>query len=126
MDLVLAVMDDLMFLSRIREAGRGQAVEVRSIRRLPDMLAACRPAPRIIFVDLDAERLPIAEVLAALRSDPERAAIPLVGFVSHVHAERAAAARAAGCARVLARSAFVNELPSLLSAPSAKPGSPTT
>ena len=123
---VLALMDDLMFLSRIREAARGPGLEVRSVRGLPELLAACRPAPRVIFLDLDAARLPVAEVLAALRSDPELAAIPRVGFVSHVHAEKAAAARAAGCTRVVARGAFVKELPSLLApAPSADPESPT-
>ena len=114
-----------MFLSRIREAARGPGLTVRSVRRLPELRAACQPAPRVIFLDLDAARLPVAEVLAALRSDPELAAIPLVGFVSHVHAEKAAAARAAGCTQVLARSAFVKELPSLL-APPANPESPPT
>ena len=113
-----------MFLSRIHEAARGPGLEVRSVRRLPELRAACRPAPRVIFLDLDAARLPVAEVLTTLRSDPELAAIPRVGFVSHVHAEKAAAARAAGCTQVLARSAFVKDLPSLLAA-SAEPESPT-
>jgi hypothetical protein len=39
-----------------------------------------------------------------------------VAFLSHVHAEGAEAARAAGCSRVLARSAFVQELPRLIAA----------
>lgn len=114
---VLALMEDLMFLSRVREAAQAQGVEVRSVRRLADLLAACRPAPRIVFIDLDAPRLPVAEALAALRSDPDLAPIPVVGFVSHVHAEKAGAAREAGCARVLARSAFVKELPVLVATP---------
>ena len=39
-----------------------------------------------------------------------------MAFLSHVHAERADAARDAGCSRVLSRGTFVQELPRLLSA----------
>jgi CheY-like chemotaxis protein len=112
MPCVVALVDDLMFLSRIREAAKAVGLEVRTARGLPELLAACREAPGLIVVDLDRPRLPLAEALAALRS--EAPAVPVVGFVSHVHAERAQAAREAGCTRVLARSAFVKELPSLL------------
>lgn len=118
---VLAFVDDLMFLSRIQEAAQGQGVEVRSARRLPDLLAACRPAPRVIFMDLDSPRLTPADALAALQADPELKAIPVVGFVRHTEAERARAAQEQGCTRVLARSAFVQELPRLVIAPPSVP-----
>jgi len=52
--------------------------------------------------------------VGALRADPSLASLPVVAFLSHVHAERADAARAAGCTRVLARGAFVQELPRLI------------
>lgn len=116
---VIAFVDDLMFLSRIREAARGTGIEVRSLRRVPELLEALHEPARLVLMDLDSPRLPTAEALAALRADGVAARVPVVGFFSHVHVERARAARAAGCARVLPRSAFVQELPSLLSSPPA-------
>jgi CheY-like chemotaxis protein len=125
MPTVVALVDDLMFLSRIREAAKAAGVDVRAVRRLPELLAACRPAPRVVLVDLDRPQVPVEETLAALRSDAELASVPVVGFLSHVNADRAQAARGAGCTQVLARSAFVKALPSLLglSLPSEHPPS---
>jgi len=114
MPTVVALVDDLMFLSRIREAAVAAGVEVRVARRLSELLAACRPAPRMVFVDLDRPPLILEEALAALRSDAELTTVPVVGFVSHVQGDRVRPARDAGCTRVLARSAFVKELPLLL------------
>ena len=78
-----------------------------------------RPAPPLLLVDADSDRLPWAEAVAAVRARPALAAVPIVAFFSHVHAGRAAAARAAGASRALARSAFVQELPGLLEAAAA-------
>jgi DNA-binding NarL/FixJ family response regulator len=117
MACVIAFMDDLMFLSRVREAAKAAGVEVRSARKLPDLLAAA-PEARLVLVDLDSQRLPTADALRALKADAALAGIPVVGFFSHVHVERARDAEAAGCSRVLARSAFVKELPDLLRAAS--------
>jgi CheY-like chemotaxis protein len=114
MSRVLAVVDDLLFLSRIREAARGTGAEVRPVRAAADLLAAARGGARLVLVDADSSRLPWAEGVAALRADPSLAALPVVAFLSHVHADRAAQARAAGCTRVLPRGAFVQELPRLL------------
>lgn len=111
---VVAFMDDLMFLSRIREAAAASGLEVRGVRRVPDLVAACRSSPLVVFVDLDSQRLPAAEALAALKADPALAAVPVVGFFSHVNVERARQAQTEGCTRVLARSAFVQELGGLL------------
>jgi CheY-like chemotaxis protein len=110
----VAFLDDLMFLSRIREAARPLGVDLAACRRVDELVAACRQGARMVFVDLDSPRVPSAEALDALRADPSLAGLPVVGFVSHVHAERIRAARDHGITRVLARSAFVQELPALL------------
>lgn len=123
MAAVIAFLDDLMFTSRIREAARGAGLEVRTVRKLPDLLAAAREGARLVLADLDTERLPVLAGVVALRAEPELAGLTVVGFLSHVHADRAEAGQAAGCTRVLARSAFVAQLPQLLAeAAQAQPG----
>jgi hypothetical protein len=66
--------------------------------------------------DLDT-RLPVLDAVAAVRAEADLAALPVVGFYSHVHVERAEAARAAGCTWALPRSAFVRQLDGLLRHP---------
>ena len=51
-----------------------------------------------------------------MRSDPELAAIPTIGFVSHVQSDLIDAARAAGIGEVLARSAFTARLADIIKA----------
>jgi CheY-like chemotaxis protein len=114
--LVLAVVDDLLFLSKIQEAARAAGLAVRAARgpaaALPDLAGAAGAVA--VLVDLDSARLPLKEWLPALRADARTSALPVVGFFSHVHAERGREAQAAGCTRVLPRGAFVQELPRLL------------
>ena len=116
MSRVLALVDDLLFLSRIREAARGTGAEVRAVRGPGDLVASARDGARLVLVDADSSRIPWAEAISALRSDPALAPLPVVAFLSHVQAARAETARAAGCTRVLARGAFVQELPHLIAA----------
>ena len=117
MDRVVAFVDDLMFLSRIREAARGRGLEVQGARTIADLLAACREAPRLVIMDLDRARPPAAEALAALRAEPALTSLPVVGFFSHVHAERGRQAREAGCTKAMPRSVVVQELDTLLTVP---------
>jgi CheY-like chemotaxis protein len=115
MPTVLALVQDLMFLSRIREAARGSDVELQTARDPARLLEACLAQPAaLVLVDLDADRLKPLEAVAALRAEPALATLTVVGFVSHVNDARARAAQRAGCTRVLARSAFVQTLPALL------------
>jgi len=116
MSRVLALVDDLLFLSRIREAARGTGAEVRPVRGPADLVATAREGGRLVLVDADSPRIRWAEAVGALRADPVVASLPVVAFFSHVQADRADAARAAGCSRVLARAAFVQELPRLIEA----------
>ena len=87
-----------------------------SVRKVPDLIAACRQGARLVLVDLDT-RLPATEAIAAVKAEADLAALPIVGFFSHIHAEIGQEARAAGCTWVLARSAFVRQLEGLLRHP---------
>lgn len=121
MPKLVALVEDLLFLSRIREAGRAKGVEVAAVRGEADLLAAWRGGARLVLVDADSERLPWRAALAALRAEAGADAIPVIAFVSHVRADLAAAARTAGASRVMARSAFVQELPELVARARAAP-----
>ncbi len=114
MSPVITLVDDLIFLSRIREAARGSGVGVRAAGDATDLVGAARDGGRLVLVDADSARLPWEEAVGALRAEPSLADLPVIAFLSHVRADRAEAARAAGCSRVLSRSAFVRELPRLL------------
>lgn len=116
---VVALVDDLMFISRITEAAAPQGLEVTKVRTVAALVEACRLSPRVVLVDLDSSRLPWAEGVAALRADPEMAELPVVGFYGHVHTEHARQGQQAGCTRVLARGAFVQQLGSILEHPAA-------
>ena len=114
MPQLVALMDDILFLSRIREAARGSGVVVKSVRDKAELLAAAREDTRLVVVDADSVRVPWADALAALRAEPSLGEIPVVAFVSHVRPDLALTARQSGALRVLARSAFVQELPELV------------
>ena len=114
MAAVVALVDDLMFVSRIDEAARAHGLDVRSVRKVADLLDSCRAGARLVLMDLDSPRLPVMEALSSLCADAAFADVPVVGFFSHVHADRGRQARAAGCRHTLPRSAFVEQLPELL------------
>jgi hypothetical protein len=79
-----------------------------------------RAGGRLVLVDGDSARLPWEKAVRALRA-AEGDSVPVIVFLSHVHVQRAEAARAAGCTRVLARGAFVRDLPRLLAAAGCTP-----
>jgi CheY-like chemotaxis protein len=113
---IVALVDDLMFLSRIREAAGGSGAEVKVVRNAGALLEACREAPALVVADLDSTRLQAVDAIRALRAAPAGPSLTVVGFYSHVHAERARDAESAGASRVMPRSAFVRELPGLIGA----------
>lgn len=112
---VLAYAADLMFASKIRGTARGQGTELVMVSRpgeLPDHVRTQRP--RLVLVDLDARGGDAVEAIRAMKVDAEIRDVRVVAFASHRAAERIQAAREAGADSVLARSAFVQQLPTLL------------
>ena len=112
--MILVVVDDLLFLSKIQQTAEHVGVAVKSARPedLPDLALA--DVPTALIIDLNHRSGRALEVLRTLKSDLKTKEIAVIGFVSHVQTDLIAAAREAGCDLVLARSAFVSQLPSLL------------
>lgn len=111
----LALVADLIFASRIRGVAAAVGARVRIARSAVELLDAARAAaPRLILLDLDARGADVPALVQSLKADPALATIPLVVFGAHVEGEALRAARMAGADRVLARSAFVRELPTIL------------
>jgi hypothetical protein len=99
MTRVVAFIPDLMDRSRV-PAG----VSVEFVSQVSGLVAAAVGAD-LVLVDLAQPG-----VLPALAS----IAAPTIGFASHVDRDLIAAAKAAGCGEVLARSVFFSRLPALL------------
>jgi predicted metal-dependent hydrolase len=79
---------------------------------LLDLVSQWRPA--LIIFDLNNQDVPWEDWIMLLTSVPATRRIPVLSFGSHRDVESMRAAKAAGAKQVLARSAFVSELPELL------------
>jgi DNA-binding NarL/FixJ family response regulator len=105
--VIAAFVDDLLFRSKLRAVAAHTGAEVTFFRDAGD---AALGSATMAIVDLDGPNA-IAAVSALTAAWPS---LRIVGFVSHVNAERIREARAAGATEIMARSAFVNALPELL------------
>lgn len=113
--IVIAVVDDLFFASKIRGTAEEVGVTVRFARNADAMLAAARrDQPSLIIFDLNSERIDPMEMAKQLKADDQLLAIPLLGFFSHVQTELQRQAEEAGFDRVLPRSAFSKHLSEIL------------
>jgi CheY-like chemotaxis protein len=113
--VILAILDDLMFSSKIKTTAAGLGVPVTFARSSEGALASMRSGqPALVILDLNDPRTDPLGVVAAMKADPALSGIPTVGFVSHVQTELIEAARTAGVTDVLARSAFTMHLPEIL------------
>ena len=115
METLLAVVDDLFFLSKIQQTAKLLGVRVEPVA--PGKLAerAVQAPVRGVILDLNHRSGSALDALRAIKADAKIEATPVVGFLSHVQTDLAAAAREAGCDVVLARSTFSQKLPELLS-----------
>jgi len=114
--MILAVVDDLMFTSKIRAAASQAGVTLTFVRSSEAALREIRKqAPSLVIFDLNNPRTDPMGTMAAMKQDAALASIPTVGFVSHVDSAVITAARNAGVGEVMARSAFTERLGQILS-----------
>jgi PleD family two-component response regulator len=113
--VILAVVDDLMFASKIRAAATQLGVQVHFARSASAAVDEMRQAPpSLVILDLGNPRIDALGIVGEMKADAALSGITTVGYASHVHTETIDAAKRAGVTEVLARSAFTQRLPEIL------------
>ena len=113
--MILVAVDDMLFSSKIRTTAKQAGVEIlfaRTPAEIVDRARALRPS--LVIFDLNSAKADPIATVGTLKADAELAAIPTLGFVSHVHTGVIEAARAAGIDTVMARSGFAGNLAEIL------------
>lgn len=113
--MILAAVDDLLFSSKIRNVAKRLEIPIVFARTPAAILEQARvAAPRLILLDLNSAQIDGVNTLKSLKADESLAAIPTLGFVSHVDVVTEDAAKAAGIDTVLSRGGFAAHLPEIL------------
>jgi len=116
--MILAVLDDLMFSSKIKTAANQLGVDLRFSRSVEGAIDTMRKnATTLVILDLNNPRIDALAIVARMKADPALASIATVGYASHVQTDVINAARQAGVDEVLARSAFSAQIGEILTAP---------
>ncbi|HKG98357.1 MAG TPA: hypothetical protein VKA97_11100, partial [Pyrinomonadaceae bacterium] len=109
--VIIAVVDDMFFASKIRAVAEAVGVEISFVRSQEALVQKAREAqPQLIVVDLHNQKVDAVTLAKDLKSDEELRSIPLLGFFSHVQTELQRNALAAGFDQVIARSVFARDL----------------
>jgi CheY-like chemotaxis protein len=114
---IVAAVDDMFFASKIRATAEALGVEIsfpRTQEALVQRIQDVKPA--LVIVDLHNQRIDVATLGQALKSDETTAGVKLLGFFSHVETELRQSALAAGFDDVIPRSVFARDLAEILSA----------
>ncbi|MBI4434907.1 response regulator [Candidatus Uhrbacteria bacterium] len=110
--MILAIVDDMIFRGKVEEAAKQMGTPLTIAA---DAEAALRPGQgwSRVLIDLNLSGGDVVAMIRRLReAHPD---VPVVGYCSHVQQNLKTQALEAGCTTVLPRSAFVQQLPELLS-----------
>ena len=111
---VIAAVNNLFFVGKIEAAARQAGVDLAFASSPHDLREKIRDGAELVVFDLGDQGMGALEALEQLKSQPETAAVPTLGFFRHTQPEVAARAREAGCDKVMARSEFSTQLVELL------------
>ena len=111
---LVAVLSDLMFTVKIQEAAKRSGLTPVFVNSAADALAQAKLNPIVLIIDLNNAPLDPLSLIGRLKSDKATSNVKLLGYVSHVQVDLKQAAQEKGCDMVVARSAFVQNLPELL------------
>jgi CheY-like chemotaxis protein len=111
---VVLLTGDLTVISRVEGAAKMCGEQVRAFSSAAQAILHCGlEGAKLLIVDLGSPSLNVkalVETLQQTTTGPPR----VVAFGPHVHAERLAAAREAGCDEVVSRGAFFARIDAIL------------
>jgi CheY-like chemotaxis protein len=109
---IVAVLDDLFFTVKINESAKRAGMPIVFVKSEVDALNQAAEKPALMILDLNCGSLDPLALIGKMKADHK--SVSLLGYVSHVQGELKQKAQEAGCDMVLARSAFSQNLPSIL------------
>ena len=110
---VVLLTTDLMTMSRIDGAASRSGVRLQIASSAQQAATLCRlNSAGLLIVDLSSPSLDLSELVAAVKACD--AAPKIIAFGPHVHEDRLAAARDAGCDEVISRGQFFGQMDDLL------------
>jgi PleD family two-component response regulator len=112
---IIAVMDDLFFSSKIREAAKPLGLNIEFVKNADGLIEKLESQkPSLLIFDLNSKICDSAKIIKNLKSSPALRDIPVLGYLSHVQTELKDKAAKAGCDIVLSRSKFSKDLKEIL------------
>jgi PleD family two-component response regulator len=111
---IVAILSDLMFTVKIQEAAKRVGLIPVFAKTSEDAMEKAKEKPVAIILDLNANSVEPLEMIEKLKSDDATSKISLLGYVSHVQGDLKMAAQQKGCDVVMARSAFSQNLPTIM------------
>ena len=109
--MILSIVDDLLFQAKLEAAAAQLEVPLTIIADASAVPRNGQSWSRAL-IDLNLSRGDALVIIRELRA--AHPSLPVVGYCSHVQQDLQQQALEAGCTTVLARSAFVQQLPQLL------------
>ena len=111
---VVLLSSDLMVVSKVQGAAAQSGATVRAFSNPALAIETCGEAQAdVLIVDLAMQSLDLGSVVSQLKADTTRST-RVVAFGPHVHEDRLAAAREAGCDVVISRGQFFATVDALL------------
>jgi len=113
MPKVVAIVNDLMTMTRIRNAAEELGLQVAIVGNESQLDRYARDC-ELIILDLESDFLNPMDVVTRLKSSADTSKIRLVGFLSHTNNQVKEKALAVGCDDVLSRFEFNSSLKEIL------------
>jgi hypothetical protein len=115
---ILFFIEDLFFFAKINETARKLGIKVAFVKNEPETLAKIVEAseeerPSLIVFDLNNTAAKPLTLIPKIKSKVKKGT-SIIGFLSHLQGDLKAKAVEAGCDIVMPRSAFSQNLPTLL------------
>ena len=112
---VIALIDDLFFLAKVRETARHVGVTLETASTGEQLLQNAPASPAaLVVVDLNARQGALQAVEQLCAGNGEGNPRRVIAFLSHVQTDLANRAISAGCREVMPRSKFTQNLAEIL------------